>query len=82
MKGLLLLAMLLVLYGINLPASLLPPKSIPDLGYYRAEFTAIFEALEDLGQQLPIHALKDFVEEQARKFLFIGTVAPLLWIWM
>ncbi len=81
-EGLLLLVLLLVLYGIDLPASLLPPKSILDFGYYHAEFTTIFKALEDLGQQLPIHALKDFVTEQAQKILFIGTVAPLLWIWM
>ncbi len=81
-EGLLLLVLLLVLYGIDLPASLLPPKSILDFGYYHAEFTAIFKALENLGQQLPIHALKNFVTEQAQKILFIGTVAPLLWIWM
>lgn len=78
---LLLLLLFLVLHWIDLPASLLPPKSILDFGYYRAEFTAISEALETLGQRLPIHALWDFVNEQAQRILFIGTVAPLLWIW-
>jgi len=81
-EGLLLLVLLSVLCGIDLPASLLPPKSILDIDYFRTEFTAIFEALENLGQQLPIHALRDFAVEQAQCILFIGTVAPLLWIWM
>lgn len=37
------------------------PIAKEQIDYYRAEFAAIFETLENLGQQLPIHALKDFV---------------------
>ena len=80
--GLLLLGLYFTLRSIDLPACLLPSKSILDFGYYRTEFTTIFEALEDLGQQLPLHALKDFAWEKSQCILFIGAVSPLLWIWM
>ncbi len=44
----LLLALLLTKF-IDLPASLMPPKSILDIGHYACEFSNIFTAMESMG---------------------------------
>ena len=41
---------LLILYAVDLPSSLLPRSRITDFAHYAAEFSALFAALHDLAQ--------------------------------
>ena len=83
LEGALLAALLLLLKNISLPGSLLPPDSVLRISHYSQEFSAIFGALAQFGQEA-LFALRQRASVISIAILAVGFVLPLIWCagWM
>ena len=83
LEGALLAALLLLLKNISLPGTLLPPDSVLRISHYSQEFSAIFGALAQFGQEA-LFALRQRASVISIAILAVGFVLPLIWCagWM